>query len=103
MMRQIKINTNKGEIETQAYVHGKFAVNKVNPDSILDPAEALWAITHIATGLQVTRIWGRASARKLARLIDAEVTHDITAEDYKARDAAWQSFKAMLATLVTRS
>jgi hypothetical protein len=99
---KILISTSHGEQLVDAYRHGKFAVNRVVPDSNYPPEDALWSITHCATGLEVTRIWTRAAARKYARMLDAETTHDITAADHEAKTDDWKRFRKAMKALVSR-
>lgn len=104
-MKSITIDTNKGPATIPAYIHGKFAVHlpyypMQNFDD-RDP-EHFFHITHIATGLKVTSIYGRPSARAVARTIDAAITHDITKQDYEKHTDDWYRFKAAMTTIVKR-
>jgi hypothetical protein len=89
-----------------AYKHGKFMVHlpvgqsfSDNPDYAPD---ALWVISHRATGRVVMSAWGRANARRLARKLDTATTTDITREDYTNKTEAWRVFTKALAAIVKR-
>lgn len=100
-MKQITIvMSDQNEERVDAYVHGKFACNCANAESIFPPAEARWTITHVASGLAVAAIWGRAAARRLARRLDAAVEADITREDVATKSAAWKAFVAIVGPIV---
>ena len=102
-MQTIAISVNGTDtMEVPAYLHGKFAVN-LPPGSgpyIGGPKEAYCNITHVATGLRVMSVWGRAAARRIARRLDEAVKHDITADDWSQKSAQWRAFVAIVGPIV---
>lgn len=103
LTRKITIDTNHGPTLIDAYVHGKFAVNlQPSHSERVNPVEALWSVTHIATGRQITCIWGRAEARNMARRLDAAVADDMTLEDYKSKNEVYKAFGKIVASFVKR-
>lgn len=103
---EVSINQGSDYQIVDAYKHGKFMVHlpvgqKIsdNPDYAPD---ALWVISHRVTGLTVMAVWGRANARRIARRLDREITHDITKEDYERRTDDWGRFSKALKPLVGR-
>ena len=106
LLSKIEVSTNRGDRIVDAYRHGKFIVHLPYGQTISDnpdyAPDALWTISHRATGLQVTQVWGRAAARRMARALDAATEADVTKKDYQQKTAAWQVFGKAVAGIVKR-
>ena len=106
LLSKIEISTNHGDRIVDAYKHGKFIVHLPPGQTISDnpdyAPDRLWVVSHRATGLQVTVVWGRAAARRMARALDAATKADVTKEDYQQKTAAWHVFRKAVAGIVKR-
>ena len=106
LLSKIEISTNRGEQVVDAYTHGKFIVHLPIGQTISDnpdyAPDALWFVSHRATGLKITQVWGRAAARRMARALDATTDADVTSEDYRQKTAAWQVFRKAIVGIVKR-
>lgn len=97
-MTTITIASRATETQTiDAYVRGKFAAHPVHGQLGGQGRNALYTITHVATGYACGSVRGWNKARDVVRRLDKAIHEDITNADFSGGE--WtERYRAFIAT-----